>query len=122
MDAARFFAKLVLHEEYPHVNLMWFEGTTVHQKLTTGNEQSGEFSKFSYNRATGMLYFTVNGSVEKLMMHEITEATGRKLLEPHNWENLLKGLGKRSPATLAWLQEKGVRPDTSSAYRQFVGP
>lgn len=104
----RFFAKLITDGGEWGLNLLEFEGPTITQRVTCRGEQNAIFTDLRYNRVTAILSFKIGGEVESFRMHEIDEALGRKLIEPHNWRALQQGLKLKSQKTIDWLAKKGI--------------
>lgn len=106
----RIFAKLTSLPKSWGMNILVFDmvAWTVEQITTGHGGQSGKFSDLRYEEARNTLTFVVNGKIEEMPIHEISEKTFETMQRPDNWKNLCHGLSIKSPKTLAWLNKRGI--------------
>jgi hypothetical protein len=112
----RWFARMgVLADGSWTVNFIVFKDGTVtqHGAGPGGNRdmQEAQCSFLDFDPRHRVLRFRPGSmeSEERLEMGEIRPEVGHKILEDHNWANLLKGLANKSQRTLQWLEARNIK-------------
>lgn len=106
----RIFAKLIKVRDAWGLNILVFDLTekTVEQIVTPQGGQTGQFTDLRYEEDRSRLTFVVNGKIEEMPIHEISEKTFETMRRSDNWKNLCHGLNIKSQKTLDWLTGRGI--------------
>ena len=103
----RWFICLRSHENDWVVNLLMFDGATIHQFNTWSGDQESPCDEVVYDNANERLFFVPSGGTSQVFQAvEVVNSFGQFLVEPDKWKKLQHGMSIKSEKTLAWLRER----------------